>query len=161
MIKIRPFKSTDQEEVTSLINGIMTEEFEEEQEAYPSDDLENIRKHYGANGEVFLVAQDGKQIVGTIGIKKEDKRIALLRRLFVAKPYRKKKVGQKLINQAIRFCVDGGYGEMVFKATSRMKAARQICQKTGFVQRAKLNLGDLQLYKLALHLPNGSKRNHV
>ena len=161
MTQIRPFKSQDQEAVLSLIENIMQEEFQGEETAYPLDDLRNIEQAYHGRGEIFFVAEEGKRIIGTVAIKKEDGRVALLRRLFVEKNYRKKKVGHQLMDQALRFCKQDGYEEVVFKATSKMEAARQICQKAGFSQRAKIQLGPIELFKMTLSLSDGIKKNHA
>ena len=44
----------------------------------------------------------------------------------------------------------------MFKTTSKMTGAILICQKSGFVQRARLNLGSLELMKFSLGLTNGA-----
>ena len=155
MIKVSRFKPENQEAVKSLISRIMTEEFGDALTAYPTDDLNQVDKSYGALGEAFFVALDGDQVVGTVAIKKEDDRVALLRRLFVSPDFRGRKIGSKLIIAALKFCRDVGYQEIVFKTTSKMTAAILICQKSGFVQRARLNLGALELMKFSLSL-NGS-----
>jgi N-acetylglutamate synthase-like GNAT family acetyltransferase len=152
MIKIRPFEKKDQEQVAQLVRGIMEKEFQADQNAYPLDDLANVAKTYGADGDIFYVAEDGHKIVGTAAVKREDGRVALLRRLFVDSNYRKKRVGADLIEHALQFCRNAGYQEIIFKATSKMNAAIQICLKSGFVQRAQINLGNIELHKLSLLL---------
>ena len=139
MITIRRFNSPDAKCVRSLITQIMNEEFRDETAAYPNDDLEDILRTYGAPGEAFFVASQGDKIVGTVAIKKEDDRLALMRRLFVAPSHRKQQLGLKLIDRALGFCQEMGYAEVIFRTTSRMEGANKICQKCGFVPRAKLN----------------------
>lgn len=157
MTQIRRFEETDQPAVVRLIVGIMNNEFNASKEAYPMQDIENVTASYGTLGETFLVAEQDRKIVGTVGIKKEDDRVALMRRLFVDGEYRKRKIGIKLIEKAIEFCDKMGYDEIIFKTTSQMQGAIQVCQKVGFVQRAKLGLGPLELLKFSLHL----KHNHA
>ena len=154
MITIRRFQISDQNPVNRLITGIMNQEFREDKSAYPTDDLADILRTYGGLGEAFFVATNDEEIVGTVAIKKEDDRIALLRRLFVAPTYRKRQIGLKLIDRALKFCDEVGYQEVVFKTTSGMKAAIQSCQKRGFVQRAKLELGTIELLKFSISLRN-------
>lgn len=157
MITIRRFESGDERAVKDLITHIMNGEFHQEAKAYPVDDLEDIDHAYGGIGEAFFVAQDGKRIIGTVAIKKEDARIALLRRLFVDPAYRNQKIGLKLIDRALQFCYEVGYQEIVFKTASRMESAVKICQKRGFVSRAKLQLGPVELLKFSLSLRDGLK----
>lgn len=156
MIKVGRFKPQHQEAVKTMIGRIMTEEFGDALNAYPMDDLSQVDKSYGALGEAFFVASEAERVVGTVAIKKEDERIALLRRLFVSPDYRGQKIGSKLIEAALKFCKDVGYQEIVFKTTSKMTGAILICQKSGFVQRARLNLGALELMKFSLCLTAGS-----
>ncbi len=155
MIKVGRFKTDNQDAVVALISRIMTEEFGDALSAYPMDDLQNIEKSYGALGEAFFVALESNRVVGTVAIKKEDERTAFLRRLFVSPDYRGQKIGSKLLDAALRFCKDVGYEEIVFKTTSRMTGAITVCQKSGFVPRARLNLGSTELMKFSLSLTSG------
>ena len=129
MTTIRRYEVEDVEQIKALITSIMSEEFHEDSEAYPAGDIEEIKKAYGNVGEAFFVAVDGKKIVGTVAIKKEDERTAFLRRLFVASDYRNKKIGRKLIDKALRFSREVGYEEIVFRTTSRMEKAIALCKK--------------------------------
>ena len=155
MILIRHFTPEDADEVRDLIQGIMNEEFHDDRAAYPNDDLKNIPETYGSLGEAFFVAVKSGKIVGTVAIKREDDRVALLRRLFVAAPHRHQQIGGKLIDRALEFCEEVGYKEVIFKSTSRMEAAGKTCEKKGFVQRAKIDLGNIELFKFALSLRHG------
>ncbi len=153
MISIRRFADGDHDEVVALIKGVMSQEFAQDAYAYPTADLDTISETYGNLGEAFFVAIDGKKVVGTVGIKKEDDRIALLRRMFVSADYRGQKIGTKLILRALQFCEEVGYDEFVFRTTSRMTKAIDLCKKNGFIQRAKIQLGPIELFKFvrALH----------
>lgn len=155
MITIRRYQPKDQAAVKSLITHIMSEEFGEAKNAYPTDDVENIDDSYGNLGEAFFVAVDGEKVIGCVGIKKEDERTAMLRRLFVAKDYRRRQIGMKLIDRAIEFCQEVGYDELIFKTTSQMVGAIHTCQKKGFVQRAHIALGSIELLKFVflIHKP--------
>ena len=155
MITIRRFTPGDEQHVQDLIVTIMNSEFKTESAAYPVDDIRNIPTAYGKIGEGFFVAEDNSRIIGTVAVKKEDDRVALMRRLFVAPQYRNQKIGAKLIDRALHFCQEMGYDEVVFKATSNMSKAVEICKKKGFVARAKLQLGSVELCKLVISLRNG------
>lgn len=158
MITIRRVTAEDQGQVVELIHEIMNQEFKDDSAAYPTQDIENLSQTYGKLGEAFFVAVIDKRVVGTAAIKKEDDRVALLRRLFVAPAYRKQQIGLKLIDMALQFCDKMGYQEVVFKTTSKMQAAATTCQKRGFVQRAKLQLGNVELLKFVCALPNGQHK---
>ncbi|MFA6600143.1 MAG: GNAT family N-acetyltransferase [Candidatus Omnitrophota bacterium] len=152
MVEIRRFAPGDEKAVARLINDIMGVEFREDQSAYPTEDIQDIPRSYGGLGEGFFVAVSGGEIVGTVGLKKEDERSVLLRRLFVSPNHRKKKIGTKLIERALKFCDEVGYREVIFRTTSRMRSAAEVCQKCGFIQRAKLSLGPVELFKFVYSL---------
>ena len=154
-ISIRRFNSGEEAEILRLINDIMSSEFGNDSSAYPTQDLEELTQSYGELGEGFFVALDGDKIIGTVGIKKEDERIALLRRLFVSSPYRRRKIGLELIEHALKFCHEVGYNEVIFKTTSTMTSAIELCKSRGFVQRAKLELGPIELLKFSISIRNG------
>ena len=155
MISIRPYRSEDGASVKDLILRIMSEEFSDATPAYPADDLEDIPSSYGKIGEAFFVAVNGSKVIGTVAIKKEDERVALMRRLFVASSYRGQQIGLQLIDRALQFCEEVGYDELIFRTTSKMVGAIKACQKRGFLQRAKIKLGELELMKFAFSVRNG------
>ncbi|MCM8774953.1 MAG: GNAT family N-acetyltransferase [Candidatus Omnitrophica bacterium] len=159
MIAIRRFAEEDQKAVKDLVVKIMNQEFREDMAAYPTDDLDDVSKTYGGISEAFFVAVDGDRVVGTVAIKKEDDRVALLRRLFVDTPYRNQRIGMRLIDRALQFCSEVGYGEVVFRTTSRMEGAIQLCRKCGFSPRAKLQLGSFELLKFSLSIAAWAKKN--
>lgn len=152
MVQIRRILPDDEKLVKDLITSVMNEEFHDSKSAYPTDDLDQIQKVYNSLGEAFFVAVDGKKIIGTVAVKKEDDRVALMRRLFVSRDYRNQKIGVKLIDHVFHFCDEVGYEEIIFKTTSRMEGANKLCQKKGFVQRAKLALGQVELLKFSIAL---------
>ena len=158
MLTIRRCTKDDETAVVDLINTIMDGEFHEAKHAYPTEDVECIEKAYGGIGEAFFVAVDNHshKVIGTVAVKKEDDRVALLRRLFVAPTHRNQRIGKKLIDRALDFCREVGYEEVVFKTTSRMSGAIDLCKRNGFVQRAHIVLGPIELIKLSLALHEAS-----
>ena len=152
MVQIRRYEKQDAEAVKKLITEIMDGEFREEKAALSLDDLENLENSYGNLGEAFFVAEDGRKIVGTVAIKREDDRVALIRRIFVAPEYRKRQIGLRLLDHAVEFCREVGYRELIFKTTSRMSAAIELVKKRDFQSRAKVSLGRIELLKFSLSL---------
>jgi GNAT superfamily N-acetyltransferase len=150
MTQIRKCEPSDQKAVKKLILKILSDEFPKE--AQTLEDLESIPDSYGKLGEAFFVAVSGDAVVGTAGVKREDERTAMLRRLFVDSRHRRKKIGTQLVERAIAFCRDVGYDEIIFKTNSAMKDAIKLCEKQKFAPKAKLDLGPMQLLKFGLHL---------
>ncbi|OGW69297.1 MAG: hypothetical protein A2036_00570 [Omnitrophica bacterium GWA2_50_21] len=157
MILIRPASSADDKSVKDLIMAILEKEFPAEERTFFGNDIQNVSKTYAGDGDRFFVACDGDQIVGTTGIKREDERNALLRRIFVRDDYRGKRIAFQLIQNAIEFCKKRGYDEVIFKTTSRMQNAINLCEANGFIKRATVHLGGLDLFKFTFHI---TENNH-
>ncbi len=154
---IRKFRLQDNADVKLLVTSIMNKEFPADALAYPPDDLDDIPGHYGNIGEAFFVAENDKgAIVGTIAVKRDDERHALLRRFFVSPEYRGKNVGKALLEHLIIFCREVGYQEIVVKTTTRMERAIKVCRDYGFAEKARINLGATELCKLALFIRENS-----
>ena len=152
MLQIRRFETPDKEAIRKLIGQIMDGEFREDKVAFSFEDVDDLDKHYGNFGEAFFIAEEGGRIVGTTGVKREDDRIALIRRIFVAPEYRKKQIASRLLSRAIDFCREVGYRELTFRTTSRMTAAIELVKKQGFQSRAKVPMGQMELLKFTLSL---------
>ena len=156
-LNIRKFKPQDAKAVKALVTSIMAKEFPNDSHAYPSDDLEDIPVHYGNIGEAFFVAEDDKgRIIGTIAVKRDDERHALMRRFFVSPEYRGKNIGRELLKYVVHFCKEVGYQEIMVKTTASMERAISVCRAHGFTEKARIDFGGMQLYKLALFLRENS-----
>ena len=152
MLTIRKCETDDAKAAKEVIQGVLALEFPAELQAFPPSDLDDLLSSYGKLGEAFFVASENGKVIGTVGIKREDDRVAFLRRLFVIASHRKKRVGSQLVERAVQFCREVGYDELVFKTTSTMESAIRLCEKKGFVQRACVDLGPIQLVKFTLYL---------
>lgn len=162
---IRPYNTKDSVGVKALITSILDNEFGREKDLYPTSDLDNISISYGGHRDIFYVLVDNDKIIGTIAIKEDDRNTALLRRVFVDTVYRGRGLGLQLLKKAIDFCIEKKYSQIVFRSTDRMVSAIGLCKKSGFVERAHLAMGDIDIYKFTLNLDNiknyvekGSKR---
>src|SRR6185503_16096749 len=103
-VTIRRYEQADGPLVRELIDGIMEAEFRDVKSAYPTEDIDHIEQSYSGLGEAFFVAVNGRKVIGSVAIKKEDDRIALLRRLFVDPSFRKQQIGVQLVDRALKFC---------------------------------------------------------
>lgn len=157
MIQIRKIKKDEHEKVQDLIISIMRNEFAEDIDAYPLKDLDDLSAAYGNLGEAFFVGlTTDSRIVGTCAIKREDERTALLRRIFVDPDYRRRQLGSMLMDRAIEFCREVGYQEIIFKTTSKMKGAIKLCKHKQFLERAKIDIGNFEIFKFVLFLKENS-----
>ena len=155
-IEIRKFDPKDAGQIRNLITQILRDEFPEERQAFPVGDIEDISASYGKLGEAFFVASSNGKVVRTVGIKQDDERTALLRRLYVDSEYRGHHVGERLADRAIEFCREVGYAELIFKTTASMQSAIELGKKKGFITKGRIHLGSVELVKLALFLKNSA-----
>jgi GNAT superfamily N-acetyltransferase len=152
MARIRKFKPSDGEAVLSLVSTVLREEFHRESSAFPMHDLKDVSAGYGGDRETFLVAVADGQVVGTCGVKQDDTETALLRRLFVSPDHRRKGIGGRLVDAAVEFARKTGYEQIVFRGTTSMSAARELCQGKGFSEREVISMGDFELFAYGLPL---------
>ncbi len=151
-MQIRPYKTSDKEQVKDLVSSILDAEFSFGKKAYEYCDLDSIDSVYGGKKEAFFVLVDKGSVGGTVGIKEETSKTAIIRRLFVAKQLRKKGYGGLLLDRAIDFCRENGYHEAVFHAANAMASAIDLCRSRGFNEKEKLELGGINLIKFSLEL---------
>jgi len=152
MMSVKKYRSDDESQVKSLILSILAKEYPFDKSAYDDSDINNVAGVYGGKGCVFYVARDGSEIAGTVGIKNDAEKTALLRRLFVSEAHRQKGFGALLLKKAIEFCRKNKYEELVFRATDRMKDAIKLCKKFGFVETESLPISGFHIHKLLLKL---------
>lgn len=151
-MRIRKFTELDGAKVKELILSILEKEYPFDRKAYSDTDLENIGATYGGPRDTFFVIENDNKIIATAGIKEDTRDAALLRRVFVDPIERQKGYGSKLLDEAIKFCKEAGYKQLVFRATGKMINAIELCKKKGFKEAEKLDLGGFFIYKFVLNL---------
>jgi len=145
---LRPFKKEDQESVKQLILNILAKEYPFDKSAYSDSDLLHIGDTYGGDRNAFFVVEEGSEIVGTVGVKKDSQDEALVRRLFVDAKHRGRGYGTELLDRAVSFCSEKGYRRVYFRCTDRMAGAMRLCVKKGFKETEKLEVSGFNIHKL-------------
>ena len=56
------------------------------------------------------------------------------------------------MDAAVQFARGAGYRQIVFRGTTSMSAARELCQKKGFVEKERFDMGDFELFTYGLQL---------
>ena len=144
-VQIRLFRKSDSKKVLNLISDIIVNEFNFRLEFDRLDsDLICIEEHYNKpDGGCFWVAEEisEKQIISTTGIRnlKQYASTCELKRMYVAKEYRRLGIGQKLLDTAVYFAKRIGYSRIVLDSSKYLEAARTLYLKNGFVDIARYN----------------------
>ena len=149
---IRSCRPSDVAEVASLVTAILQKELPEDESAYSREDLQQLVETYAAPNSTFLVAETGDHIVGTCGVKGEDARTAILRRLFVDPEHRRRGIASALLREALSFCRKRGFREVVIRTSGRMEAATRLCRALGFQEDGRWDLKGMDLLRLRLKL---------
>jgi N-acetylglutamate synthase-like GNAT family acetyltransferase len=148
-MQIRSFIPSDSSKVKSLISSIMKKEYPDQEKAYQYNDLDNITETYGKLREKFLIAEEGSEAIGTVGIKQDSDTTALLRRLFVHPSHRGRGIGLMLADTALDFCKMNNYKTVVFRATSNMSAAIKLLRyKKNFKEQEKFLFNNIEIILL-------------
>ena len=147
-ISIRNFKPSEKEQIYGLILSVMEREFEDVPAHLYLKDIMELPDSYSGERESFFVIESDNNIIGTIGIKEDDEKTALMRRFFVKSDFRGKGLGLKLINHAMEFCKKSGYEIILFDGNSQMHKVKQILQKYGFVEKQNILFSNLSIFKL-------------
>jgi GNAT superfamily N-acetyltransferase len=153
-MRIRKYQPSDSHEILALVSNVLRDEFHKEGAAFPLQDVQDIGSGYGGDRETFLVAVEDDRVVGTCGVKLDEPETALLRRLFVDPGARRQGIGGRLVDAAVRFARKQGYRQIVFRGTTSMAAARELCQRRGFVEREVISMGEFELFAYGLSLEN-------
>ena len=149
---IRPCRPEDVPTAVRLVSSVLANEFPKDQAAYPAGDLERIFESYAGPGGVFLVAEEEGRIVGTCGVKADDPKSAILRRLFVDPGYRKRGIGGRLLQEALAFCRQKGFREVVIRTADSMEEAIRLCTDAGFQEEGRWSMGPVTLVRFCLRL---------
>ena len=143
MIKVLNYNQIMQQEVEEFIVDNIKNELNIGKEVFNilTRDLKDIEKNYIATGGSLLFAYDtdNKKIVGTVAIKFEND-IALLKRFYVDKNYRKKKIGYLLYKNIEEQIINKRINRIYLTTGINLKDAHRFYEKNGWMKE-KLNPG--------------------
>lgn len=96
-------------------------------------DIDDIESAYMKPGNHFWVAEseDGR-IVGMIGVQHHDEGVGEIRRLRVAQDLRRRGIGSRLVEVAVKFCHDHQYLKVTLDTFVEREAAVRLFEKFRF-----------------------------
>ena len=136
MIEILEFEAKMQNDVKKFIIENMKEELEvRDRETFLriTKDLEDIEENYVVNGGEFLIAYDfeTKEIMGTIAMKYEVG-VAVLKRFYVSKKFRKMKIGFLLYRTLEEKIKEKKIKEIYLVTGKELECAHEFYKKNGW-----------------------------
>ncbi|OGJ17911.1 hypothetical protein A3K73_02800 [Candidatus Pacearchaeota archaeon RBG_13_36_9] len=126
-MKIRRARKGDEEEIKEIVRKSLFEIFKVEPPQSVFEDLGNINKNY----VLFYVAGDKNKVIGCAGLKIQ-RDIPRIKKMYLLKAYRRKGIGQALLDKLIRYCETRGHKKIVLSTTPEMKGAISFYKKNGF-----------------------------
>jgi len=101
-------------------------------EALAAEIVAQFIKNYDPRRERAWVAEKDGERVGAVFVAQGSDQIAKLRLLHVERQARGLGIGQRLVEECIRFARQAGYQKMTLWTQSILLAARHIYEKSGF-----------------------------
>lgn len=129
---IETYSGTYDEDIISLILGIQNGEAGINLSLEEQPDLLDIRKNYQENGGEFWIALSEGQLIGTIGLMMKERQCATMKKFFVKKEFRSRKVGLALYHELIKFAKASDVRHIILDTPSVAKASHKFYEKAGF-----------------------------
>ena len=98
------------------------------------EDLENVQTYYFENNGVFLVAEEGEQVIGSGALRKLDDRTAELKRMWLLEAYHGQGIGYRVITQLFDFARKKGYARIRLQTSPEQVRALAFYRKVGFYE---------------------------
>ena len=102
-------------------------------------DVKRIEDVYLSRSGTFLLLTYRDQVVGSIGLRARDDRIAELKRFYVLEEHCGRGLGRELLEKTIRHARDHNFHSVRLDTTSRSTRAIQLFESEGFEYIEKYN----------------------
>lgn len=127
-------------EIISLILDIQNNEAKINLSIDEQPDLKNIAGYYQTGGGQFWIAVENERVVGTIGLMPADNNCGILKKFFVRKEYRSKKLGLALYQKLLEYAETKGIHTLILDTTSVAVQSHKFYEKAGFKRISKNEL---------------------
>lgn len=129
-MKIRKYQPADKEQVIELVSRIFGNIFNGDPAQFKLLKEFDVTQDY----VLFLVTEIDNKIVGTMALKKIDDAVARLKRMYVSREYRRRGIGQKMLDLIIKFAKQNGYKKILLHTYPIMENARRFYKRNGFIE---------------------------
>ncbi|MNY29254.1 acetyltransferase [compost metagenome] len=140
---ITVYDDSYKEEVIKLILHVQNVEYEVGISLKEQPDILDIYSNYINDGGNFWIAlNDNGEVVGSIGLQKKNKEVAVLKKFFVYKDYRGKEfgTGKKLYEALLNFAKKQGFSKIILDTPSKATRSHGFYKKVGFKEIDKEDL---------------------
>lgn len=155
---IRSFRACDSAACRKLYSeGLVGGKIADNDTGLDIDDIENA--YMKTPGNHFWVAElPNREIVGMIGVQHHEEGVGEIRRLRVGEHHRRKGIGSKLVETALKFCQDQHYLKITLDTFMEREPAIKLFEKFRFRHNRTRNVGgkDLMYFYLDLYTQDGA-----
>ncbi|MNI43457.1 acetyltransferase [compost metagenome] len=140
---ITVYDDSYKEEVIKLIMHVQNVEYEVGISVKEQPDILDIHSNYIYDGGNFWIAlNDNGEVVGSIGLQRKTKGVAVLKKFFVYKDYRGKEfgTGKKLYEALLDFAKKQGFSKIILDTPSKATRSHGFYKKVGFKEIDKEDL---------------------
>ena len=128
-VPIRLFEPKDQAAARDLVLAGLEERFGRLTPDL-NPDLDDIMQHYGRAGQLFVVAEEGQELVGTGGLKISDG-VGSIVRVSVSSQWRRKGIGKALVMHLLELAIERHLKEVTIR-TNNWPEAIALYEQCGF-----------------------------
>lgn len=157
-VTIRPFRKLDQAQCQTLfVEGLITGRIADNDTGFDISDIESA--YMRGEGSHFWVAVNPQdQVVGMIGVLKDEHEVGEIRRLRVRVDHRRRGIGSALMETAIRFCRQQHYLKITLDTFMERQGAIKLFDKFHFAHSKTRKVGEKELLYFYLDLYSSEKR---
>lgn len=98
------------------------------------NEFSEMKQMYGGSQGTFLYALDEKEVIGCVGVRRNETEIAELKRLYVKDSYRGYKVGVTLLENALESAIVLGYKKIRLDVIPTLQKAKELYISFGFYE---------------------------
>ena len=156
---IRSFRACDLPACRKLYSeGMIGGKIAENDTGLDIDDIESA--YMKTAGNHFWVAElpsDSNEIVGMIGVQHHEEGVGEIRRLRVSEHHRRRGIGSRLVETALKYCQDQHYLKITLDTFMEREGAIKLFEKFRFRHNRTRNVGgkDLMYFYLDLYTQDG------
>jgi len=135
-MEIKIFQNCWQKQVEKILTQDFFDEFKIPT-TKRSSDIFNVADFYQKTGGNFWVLENNGEILGTIGLKKFDEKVGILKRFFVNKNLRRKGFGSKLLQKTLNFAQEKKFEKIFLSTIEELNTAIKFYEKHNFQRLEK------------------------
>ena len=131
-MKIIQYQDKYKQQIIDLILHIENDENKINLSLEEQPDLLDIPNCYEKNGGAFYIAVENNEIIGTFAFMNYGNKNAVLKKFFVRKDFRNKKLGLALYNTVLEKLKQDGYKQALLDTPTVALASHRFYEKAGF-----------------------------